>query len=92
MSQKSNAKLIQGDIGKTLYKMALPMLMGIFGMIVMSISMGLGVGASSVISREIGTGNIDQGNRGYKISRDHYDGCRGFEMVQMVILQITLTP
>ncbi|MCK5310680.1 MAG: MATE family efflux transporter [Desulfobacteraceae bacterium] len=93
MKQKSKAKLVEGDIGKILYKMTLPMLMGILGMIVfnlvdtyfigilgvdelaaisftfpvimivMSISMGLGVGTSSVISREIGTGNMDQVKR-----------------------------
>jgi len=90
MKKKSNAKLINGDIGKTLFKMTMPMLMGIFGMIffnlvdtyfvgilgvdelaaisftfpvimiIMSIAMGLGIGASSVIAREIGTGNMDQ--------------------------------
>ena len=90
MGKKSNAKLINGDIGKTLFKMTMPMLMGIFGMIffnlvdtyfvgllgvdelaaisftfpvimiIMSIAMGLGIGASSVIAREIGTGNMDQ--------------------------------
>ncbi|MBT6340895.1 MAG: MATE family efflux transporter [Desulfobacula sp.] len=93
MKQKSNAKLVEGDISKILYKMTLPMIVGIFGMIffnlvdtyfigllgvdelaaisftfpvimiVMSISMGLGIGASSVISREIGTGNMDQVKR-----------------------------
>ncbi len=90
MGKKSKAKLITGDIGKTLFKMTLPMLMGIFGMIffnlvdtcfvgilgvdelaaisftfpvvmiVMSIAMGLGIGASSVIAREIGNGNMDR--------------------------------
>ncbi len=93
MKQKSNAKLIEGDISKILYKMTIPMIVGIFGMIffnlvdtyfigilgvdelaaisftfpvimiVMSISMGLGVGASSVISREIGIGNLNQVKR-----------------------------
>ena len=94
MSQKENkAKLVEGDVGLTLIKLTLPMMVGMVGMVIFnlvdaffigklgteelaamtftlpivllqsSISMGLGVGASSVISRLIGQGNHEQVKR-----------------------------
>lgn len=85
-----NAKLIEGPIGKTLLKLALPMFFGLAGVIFLSlsdaffigqlgsihlaaisfifpillivngISLGLGAGASVVISRAIGRGKNDE--------------------------------
>ncbi len=93
MDKKQTAKLTEGDIGRSLIKMTIPMLMGSLVMIlfyvvdtyfigllgvdelaaisftfpvvmmIMSISMGLGVGLSSVLSREIGKENIDKVRR-----------------------------
>jgi putative MATE family efflux protein len=91
--KKPKAKLTEGDVGKTLFKLALPMLVGIVGMVtfnlvdtyfvgrigknelaamsftfpvvlvIQSISLGLGIGASSVISRAIGKGDHSEVRR-----------------------------
>ena len=74
---KMTLPMLMGILGMILFNLVDTYFIGILGvdelaaisftfpviMIVMSISMGLGVGASSVISREIGTGNMDQVKR-----------------------------
>ncbi len=87
------AQLVSGDIKKTLFRLTLPMIFGILGMVafnlidtffigqlgtnelaaisftfpvifvISGISMGLGVGASAVISRAIGSGDQEQVKR-----------------------------
>ena len=87
------AQLINGDIKKTLFRLTVPMIFGIIGMVAFNlidtffigqlgtnelaavsftfpvifvlsgISMGLGVGASAVISRAIGSGDQEQVKR-----------------------------
>ncbi len=93
MAKQNRALLVEGKIGKTLFYMSLPMIVGIIGMVLFnlvdtyfvgrlgadelaaisftfpvifligSITMGLGIGTSSVISRAIGEGN------NYKVQR-----------------------
>lgn len=74
---KMTLPMLMGILGMILFNLVDTYFIGILGvdelaaisftfpviMIVMSISMGLGVGTSSVISREIGTGNMDQVKR-----------------------------
>jgi len=88
-----NARLVEGQIQKTLIKLTIPMMLGTLGMVIFnlsdtyfvgqlgtnqlaalsftfpvvlvinSIAMGLGIGASAVISRAIGEGNFDKVKR-----------------------------
>ena len=90
MAKKNKHNLVEGPIGKTLFYMTLPMIMGQLSLVIFnlvdtffvgrlgadqlaamsftfpvilmvgSISMGLGVGISVVVSRAIGEGNHDK--------------------------------
>lgn len=93
IAQNNGARLIQGPVGRTLFRLTVPMIFGIAGMVIFnladtffvgrlgtselaalsftfpvvlvihSLALGLGIGASVVISRAIGEGSQDRVRR-----------------------------
>jgi len=118
-SKSSTAKLTEGPVKQTIFKLAWPMILGMVGMVgfnlvdmffigmlgttplaavsftfpivmvIGSVALGLGIGASAVVSRAIGEGNH---HRVQRLTTDSLSLALVFVAIFVVIGMLTITP